>query len=104
MPTYTQTDRPLAITTPLGKDVLLLTAFRGQEAISRLFSFQVDLLAEAQREIRFDRILGQNVTVEMLLADGEKRHFNGIIRRFSKMRATTPLCISTPNWRPSFGC
>ena len=84
MPTYTQTDRPLAITTPLGKDVLLLTAFRGQEAISRLFSFQVDLLAEAQREIRFDRILGQNVTVEMLLADGEKRHFNGIVRRFSQ--------------------
>jgi len=57
MPTYTQTDRPLAITTPLGKDVLLLTAVRGNEAISQLFSLQVDLLAEAQREIRFDRIL-----------------------------------------------
>jgi type VI secretion system secreted protein VgrG len=84
MPTYTQADRPLAITTPLGKDVLLLTGLRGHEATSRLFSFQLDLLAEAQREIRFDRILGQNVTVEMLLADGEKRHFNGIVKRFSQ--------------------
>ena len=84
MPTYTQTDRPLAITTPLGKDVLLLTAVRGNEAISQLFSLQVDLLAEAQREIRFDRILGQNVTVEIQLPSQEKRYFNGIIKRFSQ--------------------
>src|ERR1700688_3984368 len=84
MPTYTQADRPLAITTPLGKDFLLLTALRGREAISQLFSFQVDLLAEAQREIRFDRILGQNVTLEMLLPGEEKRYFNGIVKRFSQ--------------------
>ena len=40
MPKYTQAHRPLAITTPLGKDVLLLTGFRGHEAISQLFNFQ----------------------------------------------------------------
>ena len=84
MPTYTQAERPLAITTPLGKDVLLLTGLRGHEAISRLFSFKVDLLVEAQKEIRFDRILGQNVTVEMRLVDGEKRYFNGLVKRFSQ--------------------
>jgi type VI secretion system secreted protein VgrG len=84
MPNYTQADRPLVINTPLGKDVLLLTGLRGHEAISRLFSFQVDLLAEVQREIRFDRILGQNVTVELLLAGGEKRYFNGLVKRFSQ--------------------
>ena len=38
MPTYTQAEGPLAITTPLGKNVLLLTGFRGSEAISQLFS------------------------------------------------------------------
>src|SRR5712692_122887 len=84
MPTYTQADRPLAITTPLGKDVLLLTGFRGHEAISQLFNFQVDLHAEADAVIHFDRILGQNVTVEMRLADGQKRYFNGIVKRFSQ--------------------
>src|SRR5579859_6063797 len=84
MPTYTQADRPLAITTPLGKDVLLLTGLQGREATSRLFSFQVDLLAEAQREIRFDRILGQNVTAELVLPGGDKRYFNGIVKRFSQ--------------------
>ena len=84
MPTYTQADRPLTITTPLGKDVLLLTGLRGHEATSRLFSFQVDLLAEAQRDIRFDRILGQNVTVETVLPGGEKRYFNGLVKQFSQ--------------------
>ena len=84
MPTHTQTDRPLLITTPLGKDVLLLTGFSGHEGISELFKFQVDLLAEVASEIRFDRILGENVTVELHLASGEKRYFNGLVNRFSQ--------------------
>jgi len=84
MPTYTQADRPLAITTPLGKDVLFLTGFRGHEAISQMFNFQVDLLAEAQSDIRFDRIIGQKVTVELRLVNQEKRYFNGLVKRFSQ--------------------
>ncbi|HEY0791990.1 MAG TPA: type VI secretion system tip protein TssI/VgrG [Chthoniobacterales bacterium] len=84
MPTYTQAHRPLAVTTPLGKDLLLLTGLRGCEAVSQLFNFQLDLLAEAKSEVRFDRLLGQNVTVEMRLANGEKRYFNGLIKRFTQ--------------------
>ena len=84
MPTYTQAERPLAITTPLGKDVLLLTGFRGHETISQLFNFQVDLLGEAQSDIRFERILGQKVTVELRLVNQEKRYFNGLVKRFSQ--------------------
>src|SRR5579872_4160002 len=84
MPTYTQTDRPLAITTPLGKDVLLLTALRGHEAISQLFDFEIDLLAKTGADVRFDRILGQSITVELRLYDGDKRYFNGIVKRFSQ--------------------
>ena len=86
MPTYTQADRPLKITTPLGPDVLLITDFRGREAISRLFQFQLNLIADRQKlsEIRFDRILGQSVTVEMTLRTGDTRHFNGLVRRFTQ--------------------
>ena len=84
MSAYTQKNRPLAITTPLGEDVLLLKRFQGHEAISQLFSFHVDLLAEAQNDIRFDRILGQSVTVKLRLVDDEKRYFNGIVNRFSQ--------------------
>jgi type VI secretion system secreted protein VgrG len=84
MPRYTQTDRPLRITTPLGEDALLLTAFEGHEGISQPFHFQVDLLAELGSEVRFDRILGENVTVEMQLASGDRRYFNGLVKRFSQ--------------------
>lgn len=60
MSPYTQADRPLSITTPLGEDVLLLTGMRGHEAISQLFNFQVDLLGQPGCEIRFDAIIGQS--------------------------------------------
>lgn len=59
MTTYEQGERDLSITTPLGKDVLLLTGLRGTEAISRLFSFQLDLLAPLGNKIQFDQIMGQ---------------------------------------------
>jgi type VI secretion system secreted protein VgrG len=84
MSTYTQAHRPIAITTPLGKDVLLLTGIRGEETISQLFNFQVDLLAEAKNEIHFDRIIGQSATVEMRIANEERRYFNGLVKRFSQ--------------------
>jgi type VI secretion system secreted protein VgrG len=75
MAIYTQTQRPLAANTPLGNDILLLTRFRGHEAISQPFNFQLDLLAEAKNEIPFDRILGQDITVEMRLGGQEKPRF-----------------------------
>lgn len=81
MTTATQTGRPLTVSTPLGKDVLLLVACQGQEGISRLFHFQLDLLAENTRDVVFDRILSQKITVELALPGGQKRHFNGICSR-----------------------
>lgn len=86
MPAYQQAERPLKITTPLGADILLLTRFNGHEEISRLFDFHVDLLADLKNEVRFDKIIGQSVTVEMRLLDGSKRYFNGIVNRFSQGR------------------
>jgi type VI secretion system secreted protein VgrG len=84
MPSYTQTDRPLKITTPLGPDVLLIRGFQGHEEISHLFDFEVNLIADVTKDVRFDKIIGQSVTVEMRMLDGDKRHFNGIVKRFSQ--------------------
>jgi type VI secretion system secreted protein VgrG len=82
---YTQENRHLAIDTPLGKDVLLLTGFRGTEGLSRLFGFDLSLLSE-NHKIKFEDIIGKNVTVSIVLSDGDKRYFNGIISRFSQGR------------------
>jgi type VI secretion system secreted protein VgrG len=104
MPTYTQADGPLAITTPLGKDVLLLTGIRGYEAISQLFNFQLDLLAEVKSEVHFDAILGQNVTVTMGLPNGEERCFNGVVKRFSQSSRDETFVGFRAEIVPSFGC
>ena len=85
MPKYSQANRPLSVTTPLGTDVLLLQRFSGEEAVSKLFCFELDLLAESTATVKFDAILGQGVTVTLVMpADGSKRYFNGIVSRFSQ--------------------
>jgi type VI secretion system secreted protein VgrG len=84
VPGYTQTDRPLKITTPLGPDILLISRLHGHEEISHLFDFQLSLIADLTNEVRFDAIVGQSVTVEMSQVDGSIRYFNGIVKRFSQ--------------------
>ncbi|QEH33324.1 Phage-related baseplate assembly protein [Aquisphaera giovannonii] len=86
MPVYTQVKRPIAVTTPLGPDVLLLQAVSGTESLSGLFSFRLELLAESETEIPFEKVLGQSATVSFLTADGDERYINGILSRFSQGR------------------
>ncbi len=81
---YTQANRKIAISTPLGKDVLLLVGFTGREGVSHPFSFQLDLLADNDDDVPFDKVLGQKVTVEVLLPSGKKRHWHGIVSRFGQ--------------------
>jgi type VI secretion system secreted protein VgrG len=84
MATFAQTARPISVTTPLGKDALLLVGFAGQEAISHLFSFQLDLVAPNETTVPFDKLLGQKITVNLALANGKSRAFNGICIRASQ--------------------
>lgn len=80
---YTQDNRIIAIDTPLGKDVFLLHGFAAQEAISRLFRISAELFSE-NASIDFTKIIGQQVTVSVQLADGSKRYFNGHVSRFAQ--------------------
>ena len=84
MATLSQAQRPLAITTPLGSDVLLLVGLTGQEALSQLFLFQLDLVAENAREVAFDKLLGQKITCTLVLPKGKKRYFSGICSRIGQ--------------------
>src|SRR5262245_44247059 len=78
---FTQTERLLSIATPLVEEAVLMTALSGQEALSQLFHFQLDLASE--KPIQFDKVLGQDVTAAVGLPDGKKRYFNGIVSRIS---------------------
>ena len=80
---YTQENRLITIDTPLGKDVLMLAGLHGSEGISRIFSFELALTSE-NPNISFADIVGKNVTVAVVLADGRERYFNGLISRFAQ--------------------
>jgi type VI secretion system secreted protein VgrG len=80
---YSQQERLIALTTPLGEDALLLAAFSGQEAISRLFHFDLDLLTE-KGPIDFAGIIGKRVTIRVTQADKTERYFNGIVSHFAQ--------------------
>ena len=83
---YTQENRMIELTTPLGKDVLLLQDFSGSEGISQLFNFQLHLLSE-NNSIAYDKIVGQRVSISIRLADDSKRYINGFVSRFTQGRS-----------------
>lgn len=72
----------LVIDTPLGKDVLLLDAFEGEEALSRLFSFSLEMRSSVG-SLQLDALVGSAVGVTLTEAALGERHFHGIVSRFS---------------------
>lgn len=76
-----QENRLLNLQTPLGENVLVLTGFRGREAISGLFQFELDLISD-DNEIAARQIVGKKVTFSIKLADDSPRYFNGFVSRF----------------------
>jgi type VI secretion system secreted protein VgrG len=80
---YTQAHRLLSISTPLGEDVLLLQALSGEEAISRPFRFDLELLAHQNDSISLNKLVGQNVTIAIQQPDSSLRYINGHISQFA---------------------
>ncbi len=81
MAQYTQVGRPLQVSTPLGKDVLLAVGFYGQEAISQLFHFTLDVKATRTTSVPFDKLMGQPVSISLDLPDKDIRYFHGVCVR-----------------------
>jgi type VI secretion system secreted protein VgrG len=96
----TQDGRLLSIITPLGKDFLLINKLSATEEISKLFSYEVELLHEENEAgteptvVDVQALLGQSatITIEQKQTDRSadaKRTFSGMISRFSQgMRHT----------------
>src|SRR6266849_1468795 len=80
MPSYAQADRPIGVDTPLGRDALLLIGFKGEEGISRLFNFELELLSD-RSAVDFDKLLGGSITISVALPKDKHRYINGICRR-----------------------
>ncbi|HXZ03005.1 MAG TPA: type VI secretion system tip protein TssI/VgrG [Stellaceae bacterium] len=80
---YTQTGYVFTVATPLGADMLLLQSFEGEEQISGLFEFRLDMESEHD-DLDFTQVVGQGVTVTGIDKDGNKRYFNGIVARMAQ--------------------
>lgn len=81
-PRFTQDTRLLRISTPLGPDQLLAECVRGQESLSRCYSFELSVLA-TDAHIPLKRLLGQPALLELLTAPPgmNLRPFHGHITR-----------------------
>ncbi|MDR0902953.1 MAG: type VI secretion system tip protein VgrG, partial [Opitutaceae bacterium] len=92
MSDYTQDNCLLKISTPLGKDKLLLKSFHGVERLGELFEYEARMLSE-DNAIDYTSILGKDVTVsiESPIKDGGTRYINGIVRSFGRTGNTGTL-------------
>ena len=81
---YSQDNRLLILDTPLGKDVLLLQELTGEEGISRLFNYELNLLAHENDSISFSDIVGQKVSITLSRPDGTTRYISGYVSRFTQ--------------------
>jgi type VI secretion system secreted protein VgrG len=84
MAVFTQTGKPLRVTTPLGGDVLLVERFAGTEGMSTPYELTLDLLST---EIALDpkALLRKPVTIAVDLIAGGERDFHGLVRRFTQL-------------------
>lgn len=71
----------LSVTTPLGKDVLLLQGFHGEEALSRPFHLTLELRSE-RPDVDFSQVVGRGAGITVRLEGGGERHLHGIVTRF----------------------
>jgi type VI secretion system secreted protein VgrG len=81
MATIVQEKRQLVLATPLGGNVLLLSGFSGQESLSRLFHYHLDMFSEDE-SIQAKDIVGKAVTWSVHEVHSEPRFFNGVVNRF----------------------
>jgi len=83
MPDWSQEGRPFRVYTTLGPDALLLTAFRGEERISQLYSYTVSAISK-RADIEPKELLLKPVHLTLRLSDKSDRTIHGIVSRLTR--------------------
>ena len=78
---FTQTARYISISTPFGADKLLVRSLRGEERVSGLFHYFLELVSE-DNALAFATIVGKSVTISIKVSDDTTRYINGVVGRF----------------------
>ncbi|MGH6929847.1 MAG: type VI secretion system Vgr family protein, partial [Dongiaceae bacterium] len=77
-----QAGRWIKVDSPLGPDTLIPTYFEGDEEISSLFTYRLELIS-SMTSITPESVLGKDMTVHLFRPDGKTRVFHGRIVRFA---------------------
>ena len=85
---WTQNNRLLRLTTPLGANTLLVESFKGIEDLNQGFTYEIMALA-TDAHIALKSLIGQPVLLEMLTAHSrdELRPFHGHVTHFQNLGA-----------------
>jgi type VI secretion system secreted protein VgrG len=97
-----QQNRDLRVKTPLPENDLLIVGLSATEENSRLFSFHLDLIAEIQTNVPFEKLIGQKITVELSQADQGTRYFSGICSRVSQGESDATFTSYSAELVPQF--
>jgi type VI secretion system secreted protein VgrG len=81
MTQFVQGTSPILIDTPFGADKLMVKRFHGEETISGLFQFTLEMISESN-SLSFAEIMGKKVTLTLQLEGGGKQYLNGVVGRF----------------------
>ena len=84
MADFTHKNRPIAVSTDLGEDKLLLEQFTMSEGLSRPFHMSLTMLAQPDYTLPFEKLLGQNASVRLDIPGRDPRYFHGVVFRISE--------------------
>ncbi len=96
---FQQTSRPVKITTPLGTDKLIVRGYEGEEHISGLFHYRVEMFSE-DAALSFDSIVGKAVTLEIPQSSGDTHYVSGVVGRFTQSGRDGRLVYYTAEIHP----
>jgi type VI secretion system secreted protein VgrG len=96
---FTQEKSYLSITTPLGADALLLMGMHGEEGISSLFYFDLEMIS-GDAGLDFSKVVGKSATVSLNLDDSKARCINGVITRFVQTGGNVDFATYHAELRP----
>lgn len=90
-----------SVSTPLGPDTLILTRFHGEERVSGLFHFHLELISET-KDVDFSALIGEGATITVDLADDSQRYIHGKITSFRQGGSDAKFTHYYAELRPTF--
>lgn len=90
-----------SVSTPLGPDTLILTRFHGEERVSGLFHFHLELVSET-KDVDFSALIGEGATITVDLADDTQRYIHGKIASFRQGGSDAKFTHYYAELRPTF--